>query len=281
MKEQFFEINNPLLLHSILGNSGCEKSKLQRTNGYLYYEDERHPIGRAFLEYCYSEIFNIRRFPGYENYYARSSFNCHWMVEEGVITDIDIDAACAQLKELYEFTQNYLKDLNKEALRVYRSLRPVEIDSLYVGQDDKIYMQTNIMTSYAYRPYTTYSTNVKITRTIPREDILMIDDVTVYSNRNRDCGYKAETGEYELWVLNRDKYGRISINPDDIIEDPRGLIQMDKLHRHNYSGYHNQSSADDASLSESVTAPIKPCEWNMFTKWIIRRNKRKIEDMYK
>lgn len=253
-----FYVNNPLLLQAILGTSHCINCKLQKTNGYLYYENERHPVGRAFLEFCYSEIFNIRRFPGYENYYSRCSNNCFWMVEEGIITEKDIDEACMQLKDLYTFTQDHLKSLGKEEMRVYRSLRPVEIDSFRIDDNSNIYMQSNIMTSYAYRPYTTYSTNVKITRVIPRQDVLMIDDMTGYPNSNELCGYKAETGEYELWILNRDRYGRISIKPEDIIEDPQGLIKTEHIRHMNTGVLQNSSSnQEDAALYESVTAPAK------------------------
>lgn len=280
--DPLFYVNNPLLLQAILGNSHCINCKLQKTNGYLYYENERHPVGRAFLEFCYSEIFNIRRFPGYENYYSRCSNNCFWMAEEGIITDKDIDEACMQLKDLYAFTQGHLKSLGKEELRVYRSLRPVEIASFRIDDDSNIYMQSNIMTSYAYRPYTTYSTNVKITRVVPREDVLMIDELTGYPNSNELCGYRAETGEYELWILNRDRYGRISIKPEDIIEDPQCLFKRERI-RHTNNGIMRKpsSNGEDASLFDSITAPIKPCEWNAFTKRLISRNKKKIEELYK
>lgn len=240
------------------------------------YTDEP-PIGRAFLEYCYSEIFNIRRFPGYENYYIKGSSNCRWLVETNQITEKDIRSACKQLEALYAFTQKTLEKRNCKSLKLCRTLRNYEVKSLERIGDGELRLNANIISSYAYDSSTAYGTKVRIVRNIDCEDIVMVDDITAFPDDATECGQIVHTGEFEVWVLNKNMYGKIYIDETDIVEDPYQLtkaIPKQLLREHKYEN-------EEGSLKELNMAYPRPCEWNAFTKRLISRNKKKIEELYR
>ena len=105
MSSKYFNITNNLLIQAILGGAYCKYGQLAASKGYLF--DSRSSIGRSFLEYCYSLIFDIRRFPGYENYYSTEANACRELFKIEKINDKEINDACKQLKDLYDYTQSY------------------------------------------------------------------------------------------------------------------------------------------------------------------------------
>lgn len=274
MKETFL-IDNKLLIQAICGGSLC--NKLNACNGYLYYEYDK-PVGRAFLEYCYAEIFDVHRFPGYENYYEHSSRECNWLVESGAISDEDIAESIEQLRELYLFTQEYLKDRGIGCLTLYRSIRDYEYKTLCRTGDNKLQIRTNKLMSFAYSDRTTYGTDIKIKRKVKAEDVLMIDSITEYDIPDITCEYRIKTGEFEIWVLNRDKYGRLIFNFEDIVQDLGNLVpSMDAVSRK--PGTYNDpvAKATDSSIELANEFLWRPCECGYLAPWIIKQNKKRLE----
>ena len=262
-----FNIENPLLIHAICGGTKCDKVPLEKTGGYLYYEDR--PIGRAFLEYCYSVIFGIHRFPGYENYYSLCGYECSWLVESGAISEEDIVSACRELKDLYEFTRAHL---GEREVTLYRTLNSAEIRSAK-WVDEKIAFHTNIMSSYTQSPNMAYRGDIKIKRTVNTKDILMLDEITAFPDKRYGmCEYRPIVGEHEVWVRNVDRYGRVFIDPDDIVKGKEIFLkEIDK------KPPQRQTPAGDCSLMESYVSPYKPCEISKFSRWLTKRNMKKIQ----
>lgn len=275
MKETFL-IDNKLLIQAICGGSTCDK--LNVCNGYLYYEYDK-PIGRAFLEFCYSELFNIHRFPGYENYYESGSRECNWLVESGAITEEAIQDAVKQLKELYEFTQKTLKKKGLKNLTLYRSLQNHEYRTLCrTNEEDGLQIRTNTLMSFAYTNRTTYGTNIKIKQNINAKDILMIDDITEYDLPDATCNYRVKTGEYEMWVINKDRYGRLQFKYKDIVQDLNHLVPSIETIKNKPSTFRDPiSKATDGSMSDNSEFLWRPCEYGRLAPWIVNRNADKIK----
>lgn len=276
-KEETFLIDNDLLIQAACGGSGC--SKLNGCNGYLYYEYDK-PIGRAFLEYCYSEIFGVHRFPGYENYYEHGCRECKWLVETGGITDADISESIEQLRELYAFTQEHLKKRGIENLTLFRSIQDHEYRTLCRLEDNKLQIRTNKLMSFAYSDRTTYGTDIKIKRKVRAEDILMIDSITEYDSPDTSCEYRIKTGEFEMWVLNRDKYGRLIFSYEDIIQDLRNLVpSIDAISRKPRTYKDPVAKATDGSIELTNEYIWRPCECGYLAPWIIRRNMKRLKQL--
>ena len=241
------------------------------------YDSGAEQIGRAFLEYCYSEIFNIRRFPGYETYLSNSSYHCKALVENREIGIGDIDEACNQLKALYEYTQ---RRLSVEELPLHRRLQTFEIKVLAKQSDEDMFMPANILTCYSYgSAYRGYDGDVVLYRNVPAKNVVMIDSWTAYSNVD-DCIYKTYTGEGEVWVLNEDRFGRIPIRRE-WVDDSKNRISYAngdiKAHEVEWC----MTRDDGESLMQNRTVPARPCETDWLTRILIQRNIKKIEELYK
>lgn len=276
MDEKPFVIDNCLLKQAILGGTYCEKIPLRKCPGFLY-DSGAEQIERAFLEYCYSEIFNIRRFPGFETYLVNSSFHCKGLIENNEIDEEDITEACNQLKKLYEYTQ---KRLSLKEIPLHRTLRDFEIKVLAKQSGEEIFLPANILSCYSYNnAYSGYDGDVVINRNVPAESIVMIDSWTAYSNID-NCTHKIYTGEGEVWVLNKDRFGRIPIKRA-WIDDSKNKIYSVKgsIEAHEVEWFINRD--DGKSLIQNRTLPIRPCETGWLTRILIQRNMKKIEKFYK
>lgn len=271
MKEGIFVVNNPLLTQAICGGMFCDKAPLNRSKGYLFASDDP-PIGRAFLEYCYSIIFGIHRVPGYENYYARGSYGCSWMVESGAINITEIVSACKELEQLYEHTQKHLQENNIEVMTLYRTLNRTEINSMESIGDGKAKFRTNIMSSYTQSERLNYAGDMKIRESVRSEDILMIDNITSYAVRQSLCDNGILTGEYEVWVLTKNPFGERTIGEEDIIRKNQEIGTSNRYET-------NRSSFGDCSVWESCMIEARPCEYNWFSRWLTKRNMKKIQKL--
>lgn len=270
MSSDFFNITNNLLIQAILGGAYCKYGQLAYSKGYLF--DSRDALGRGFLEYCYSRIFDIHRFPGYENYYSVEAMNCKKLFNVNQISESEITAACDELKELYLFTQKYLKESSVKQMTLYRSLRKPEIDSMcYI--DGKIQLSTNILSSFSRKSIMEYNTAVKIKRKVNQEDILMLYNITRYKDLDGYCNHRLLTEEYEVWVLNRDKYGMITIDEDNIIEGKDNI----SIKERSFNSHWN-FLMDEQPIT-NVSEP--PCEYNRFSKKIIQLNAKKMNKSQK
>lgn len=275
MKQENFLVDNKLLIQAACGGSACRK--LAKCNGYLHCEYDK-PVGRAFLEYCYAEIFDVHRFPGYENYYENGSRECQWLVESGAISDEDIAESIEQLRGLYLFTQEYLKNRGVDCLTLYRSLQDHEYRTLCKMNGNKLQIRTNKLMSFAYSDRTTYGTDIKIKRKVSAEDILMIDSITEYDMPDTTCEYRIKTGEFEMWVLNRDKYGRLIFNFEDIVQDLRNLVPgMDAISQKPRTYSDPVAKETDCSIELANEFLWRPCECGYLAPWIIKRNKKLLE----
>jgi len=268
-----FMVNDPLLLQAIIGNSFCKHAPLKESAGYLFID--RDHIGRAFLEYCYSKIFNLHRFPGYENFYTKSASTCRKLIKAGEMTDDDINASIKQLKDLYGYTQEHLKQQGISELILYRWLRVPEKSTIkQKGNHIKFY--SNTIMSFSYSPEHNYGTSLQIVKRVPIEKVLMLDYLTAYDSCV--CDKRVFKGEDEAWVLNDDKYGNIDAEiyrkTDDTefeqIDDSSVIL----------SNINRVSNATDCSIKDTIMNPPKPCEIGYLTKKLISRNASRIIKKY-
>ena len=275
MKETFL-VDNKLLIQAICGGRSC--NKLNACNGYLYYEYDK-PIGRAFLEFCYAEIFQIRRFPGYENYYERGCRACNWLAECGAISEKDVTDEVDQLKNLYKFTQNALKKKGVQHLTLCRSIQEHEYRTLCrTDSEDGLQIRTNMLMSFAYADRTTYGTDIKIARNVDAKDILMIDELTEYDLPDTTCSYRVKTGEYEMWVINKDRYGRLQFKYNDIIQDLNNYVPSIESIRNSPLTFKDPiAEATDGTISSRGEFYWRPCECGYLAPWIVKRNAEKLK----
>ena len=275
-----FVIDSPLLIQAIIGGEYCNKTPLKSCAGFVYNSNAEQ-IGRAFLEFCYSEIFNIRRFPGYETYLATSSHHCKWLVEREEITEKDIDYACGQLKKLYEYTQRRLQEERGSSYRIHRKLSGFELNSLErqisEGQD-KLYLPANILSSYSYTDAHCY--NVVMARDVDIQDIVMVDYMTSYAT-DSDCSkiIPLKDAEGEVWVLNKNRFGKLYIKKEWLYEIDGNVVKP-LLNEYNFEEAERHLTMDDGqSLLKSHSIKTKPCELDdIITKWVIKRNIEKIKN---
>ena len=102
-----YKFTNPYLIKAIFGYGHPEDNVLKDCNGYVSANDV-YNLGRVFLEYCYSIIFNIHRLPGYKTeWFSRRYDFQHRENLENINADI-LSNACNELKELYKYTQKYI-----------------------------------------------------------------------------------------------------------------------------------------------------------------------------
>ncbi|UJF32172.1 hypothetical protein [Paenibacillus hexagrammi] len=99
-----FQIKSPVLQAAFFGSHYCENSKLV-TNGYI--NNDNHKIARAFLSYCSEILFNIRRFPGFEEDYRLVEGN-HYFKTFSILNLNEINEAIKELTKLYNHTQTNL-----------------------------------------------------------------------------------------------------------------------------------------------------------------------------
>ena len=284
-----YTIDSPLLLQAILGNMFCDKVPLVECEGFLQ-NSQRGQIGRAFLEYCYSELFGIRRFPGYEVLPMNNANTCKCLVDNAEINDEDIDYACTQLRELYQYTQKRLREEKGETYRIHRKLASFEIESLgeqiVQGQKD-LSVQSNILSCYCHSSAYTDG-GVVLVRDVNIKDIVMVDYMTSYVKKS-NCAkiVSFEDGEGEVWVLNKNRFGKLYVRKEWIV----GIDKILHRQKNHYQAYVSPlhirvrsglTEDDGKSILESHTVPERPCELDdPITKWVMKRNEKRIRKKYR
>lgn len=270
-----FHLTNELLLQAFWGGYMCKNNCLTRCQGY--FNADTGDYGRGFIEYCIARIFNIHRVPGYEQYYLKDGKKVKMLHEYGTLNEADIDAACEEIKSLYHFVQEELKKsayVKNGKIRLVRSLRTFEIDAVtpqLMENNSTIILPVNIMTSYAHdSELYRYGSNMSIIREVPVEKIIMFDECLFHPENV--CANDIHGGEYEVWVVEDNIFGQIELDKECF-----RYKKLEKV-RDRYSD--SMRAGINASLYTDERKIIRPCEWNLFTKWLIRHNERKIKDLY-
>lgn len=213
MKE--FHLTNELLLQAFWGGYICKNNYLTHCQGY--FNADTGDYGRGFIEYCIARIFNIHRVPGYEQYYIKDGTTMKMFHEYGTLNEADIDAACAEIKLLYQFVQEELKKssyVKNGKIRLVRSLRRYEIEIATTQLRDNnstITLPVNIITSYAHdgKLYG-YGSNMSIIREVPVEKIVMFDECLFHPENV--CANNIHGGEYEVWVVEDNMFGKLELD---------------------------------------------------------------------
>lgn len=277
-----FKLQNELLLKSFWGGYLCDKNKkLLHCNGY--FNADQGDYGRGFIEFCIAKIFNIHRVPGYEQYYIKDGCQMNMFKEYCSLQRKDIDDACKEMKELYIFVQKELKESpynHNGKIRLVRSLRPFEIDTatpqLRDTDNQKINIPVNIMTSYAHdNRLFGYGSSMSIQRDVEIEKIVMFDECLFHPTNV--CENHIHGGEYEVWVMEDDMFGTIELDRECFI-----YRELEKKKENFFSSSYilNEKGVIDASLYTDERKIMRPCEYNKFTQWLIKKSRQKIEQLY-
>lgn len=276
-----YKISNEYLLQAIWGGYMCNNGCLKNCNGYVNSDDNNY--GRGLIEYCVATNFNIHRVPGYEPYYIKDGTMFKMFHEYGNLDRSKIEEAFSEMDDLYKFTQ---KELLKSPLviegkiKLVRSLRPYEIEYVtpqLVDKKERILMPVNIINSYAHDGrYYGYGSSMSIVREIDVEKIVMYDEC-LYHPPNV-CANQIHGGEYEVWVMEDDIFGKIELD--------RSCFRYETLSESSntwrtFETFEMPPHGINASLYSDERKIPRPCEYNdCITKWVIKRNKKKIEELY-
>lgn len=277
-----FHLTSELLLQAFWGGYMCNKNCLKRCQGY--FNEDVGDFGRGIIEYCVAKNFNIHRVPGYGQYYIKDGGAIRMLHEYGNLREEDIETACQEMMELYQFIQKELiksKYVIDGKVRLVRSLRPFEMDAvmpqLNNSNNRKIVMPTNIITSYAHdEELFCYGRTMSVVRDVPIEKIIMFDEC-LYHPPNV-CSNNIHGGEYEVWVMEDNVFGKLELDRECFV-----YRALDSRIEHNNDfipNYFMPNYAIDSSLYTDENKRIKPCEKNLFTKWLIKRNTQKIRELY-
>ena len=282
-----FVIENPLLRLAFFGGRYCRKSDEEIfCNGY--FNSDVGDRGRNFIEYCVSSVLGVHRLPGCQNDQETLIPSYYFVCDETLNL---IEDAVSEMRELIRHTQYELQDagaLKDGCLPVIRTLREFEIRALQpqlMAENDELYLPANIVTSYAYDLMKSgYNSgfslngeclNVWLRRDIPVEDIVFHDMCVSHA---LDGGGRAPRGESEVLVAERDIRGYHKIKAT-ALSFSNGAETYLKSEMASGIGRFPLSREMDFRRPKRNDLPL-PCELNGFTKWIIQRNKKKIEDIY-
>ncbi|MDW2798778.1 hypothetical protein RZO55_14460 [Clostridium boliviensis] len=218
--EDKFIIQNKINHEALFGGSYCDpERKLDKCTGYI--NSDYACIGRAFLTFCFSKMFNIHRLYGYEDGFMQQNGNSYDIERAfSLLTERDLIEAEEELKLMYVKTQQYLeRELKSNFIKIVRALRPFEIDQIIDQIEngrEEIILKTNTITSYAGdgQPFH-YGASITIVRNIPIEDVVIHYKVLAYPEDT--CRYSPmHGGEYEIWVKNEHPLGLIKLSRDQV-----------------------------------------------------------------
>lgn len=272
-----YKIQSPLLLTAIFGKTNC-KHLLSGCNGYLYCDYNN--IGRGFIEFCISKIFNIHRIPGFEQFYLNTGASFEFLKAYKGLCEEDINDACNEIKKIYDFTQsNLTNSVKSDTISLRRHLNPFEEE--YVAKQlanpsvELIELPVNILNSYTYDSTEfKYRSNIDIIRKVDTRKIVMIDK---YIQSPFSCCKSIKDDEKEVWVIEENMFGLIKVN--------RKCFHINKsfnLQKNNQYCCHPTNIINEKPLfyNKSDDIPL-PCEYGCITKSIIKRNQKKIDKLYK
>lgn len=273
MKE--FHLTNELLLQTFWGGYMCKNNCLTHCQGY--FNADTGDYGRGLIEYCIAKVFNIHRLPGYEQYYIKDGTRMNMLHEYGSLNEADIDASCAEIELLYHFVQQELEKssyVKNGKMKLVRSLRSFEIDAVTPQLRDNnstITLPVNIMTSYAHdnRLYG-YGSKMSIVREVPVEKIVMFNECLFHPENV--CANSIHGGEYEVWIVEDNMFGEIELDKE--------CFKYEKLEETGKNYSYPMRCEIDASLYTDDRKIARPCEWNKFTKWLIKNNIKQIKEIY-
>lgn len=275
-----YKIQSPLLLTAIFGKTNC-KHLLSGCNGYL--NCDYNNIGREFIEFCISKMFNIHRVPGFEPFYLNDGANLEFSkaYNDGLCED-DINDACDEIKKIYDLTQNNLANsVKSETISLRRHLNLFEEEHVAIQlanpSAELIELPVNILNSYTYdRTEFKYRSKIDIVREIDIKKILMVDE---YIQDPFLCCESIRDDEREVWVIEENMFGLIKVNKNCFYVDK--TLKLPKVENHQQY-YFQTNNSDEKSLfyNKSDIIPL-PCEYDNITRLLIKRNKKKINKLYK
>jgi len=206
-----YKLTNPYLIKAIFGYGNPENGVLKDCNGYVSANDT-YNLGRVFLEFCYSKIFNIHRLPGYKTDWMIRQYDYYHMENlENASPDL-IESACVELEDMYTYIQKFFKSNNITNLKLKRMAQPFEIGE-YLNQvnnkETYIMYPTNILSSYSYElSKGGYYSDYMLCRKVPVNNIVMID----FLLEDPQSSIKYLHGESEMWVIENDMKGVIRLD---------------------------------------------------------------------
>ena len=282
---KMYKIQNEIIRKAMWGDIQCKSLKLEGCTGYL--ESGIDVVGRNYLEYIYSIIFNIHRLPGYEAPFGVGTNQCKLKRVLNNITAEDIQDSVQELKNLYEYTQDYLK---KEKIsdngyiileRTLNMEQAKEVRNQLEKKSNKITLPVNILTSYGMPgvPHGYNGTKIFVRRKIPVEKIVMIYKCLEYPNDTINCGFitRDEACEYEVWVVEDDYRGECVIHKDEIIDfsqnQDKGIQTV--LEDQHILGIGKTKRAKSGPLF--AHCEIRPCEMGRITPLLVKHNSKKIK----
>jgi hypothetical protein len=203
MKE--FEIKSPLLYAAIFGDLEC-----YHINGYL--NTDTGDYGRALIEYFAARRFGIHRIPGFEPHYLKGSL-FGFQRKFGNLSEEEFKGAYKEFCDLYEFTQNELKNSDKVVdgkVKVNRSLRSFETEEIVpqiLKGEKMIEFPVNILSSYAHDGiYNCYGSWMSLYREVSVEQVIMYNECLSFP-WDYCRQHKMNGGESEVWVVETDIFG--------------------------------------------------------------------------
>lgn len=194
-------IKNPYLLKGIFGYGRPENDVLKDCNGYLSAYDKFN-LGKVFLEFCYSKMFNIHKLPGYE-------MDWHFKLNRNVYRDNLANAspeliedACCELYRLYKHIQRYYAGKNINHITLKRMIQSFEREE-YTKQlnNNKSYVDIpcNTITSYTDdKSPGGYYSNTMLLRKVKVSQIVMAWFLLADPLNNK----KEYDDEHEFWIIN-------------------------------------------------------------------------------
>jgi len=226
IENELFRIKSNILNMAFFGGHLC--------NGYINLDE--YSKSRAILTYLVKDIFNITRFPGFEEHYL-SNTEIHHRQAFMALNMEDIQEAKEELESLYRHTQSFLKEKypNKSHIKIGRALNQVEekqvTNQLLDTQkkdEDIVQFESNVILSFADQiKQGDYASKVLLRTEVPFEKILMHYDCLYYPS-----GTTGEEKENEILVINSNPFGRV-IRPKGEYKS-KNLVKRDSRYFHEY-----------------------------------------------
>lgn len=194
-----FQITNEILNMALFGGELCR--------GYI--NNDEFSKSRALLTYLTQKAFAIHRFPGFDEFY-RSQYEYQIRRAFLEMDSKDIEGARLELKDLYNHTQDYLKNKysSQSSLKLKRSLNIEEqkqVTNQLLDKKDMVVFESNLILSFSdYNWLGSYNSKVLLQMDVPFEQILIHYDSIAFPTATT-----GEEKENEIWVINRDPFGRI------------------------------------------------------------------------
>ena len=277
IKEDVFVVKNDLVNEALFGEIVCGFKGLPGCSGYV--NSDQHQIGKAFLSFCYSRIFNIHRVYGYEDAYI-SDHKRHFRESFNGLTEQKIIVAERELEELYCFTQKFLLEKGlvvDDKIHLVRALRPFEIESLtdqFRDGKKKIKVKSGILSSYGhYTDDFRYGSCVTIHRMVPVEDIVIFYKALAYPGET--CYEHGHGYEDEVWVKNNNPLGYIEIAREDIhIYNKDGRFDRDYPDRRSSERYYRTCGVDRYETSARMFEDLFcPCTDDRMIRFLMKMKK--------